>query len=75
MTNPSQDLRAAADAVERAISRLDTTEHPCPVCGCRVLANLPEGRIAEQFGPLPERLRNAANRLDNAAKSRHEETV
>jgi len=73
---PSHELRRAAEAVARALTMLDTSEHTCPACGCRVLENLQEGRIAEQLGPLPEKLRTAAHRIDrNAATSRHEDTL
>lgn len=63
------DLRLAADLVERALSRLNPKTNACECCGVRVFENFDEGKVAEQLGPVPDRLRGAATRLSTSVGS------
>lgn len=59
-------LEAAARLVERALSKLDRTETPCPHCQARLFANREVARVAEQLEGYAEKLTNAADRLAKA---------
>lgn len=64
---PADQLRSAARLVERALDQLDLKEAPCAHCGTRLFHNMPEAKINEALANTPERLRSAADRLDELA--------
>ena len=59
-------LRNAARLVERALIQLDMQEAACPHCDARTFANREHARVYEAVTNIPERLRNAAERLQEA---------
>ena len=59
-------LRSAARLVERALVKLNMTEAACPHCDSRTFANREHARVYEAVTNIPERLRNAAERLAEA---------
>lgn len=65
---PALLLRAAAASVTAALEQLDSTDHGCPTCGCRVLSNFTEGRTHEQLAELPQKLVRAASRIEYAMR-------
>ena len=66
---PSGLLRAAARLVERALIKLDMTEAPCPHCAARLFENMDAARVYEQLTDLPEKLRNAAERVEGSIQT------
>lgn len=63
--SPADLLRAAAALVEAALAQLDRTETLCGACGQKHGTVYDHWKIGQQFEALPEKLRNAAARLDN----------
>lgn len=59
-------LRSAARLVERALGQLNAARRVCPECSVLLYEDKDQGRVHEQFAETPRKLREAANRLDNA---------
>jgi hypothetical protein len=65
----AKDLRLAADLVESVLARLNPKTKTCECCGVKVFEHFDEGKVVEQLGPVPERLRGAATRLSTSGSS------
>jgi hypothetical protein len=63
-TNAVDQLRAAADLVEKALMKIDGSTAPCTGCGGNVARRPKEYRSYRNLLELPERLRKNAAELD-----------
>lgn len=66
-TDESALLREAAAKIEAALATLNTTQARCNCCRGKTFENYDHAKVFEMFSNSPEKLRQAANRLDNSA--------
>ena len=67
MKNQADLLREAAVRIETALILLNTAEHPCEQCGSSRYENFEHAKTYRQFCDTPQKLRDAADRLDRKA--------
>lgn len=62
-------LRRAARDIEDALKQLDTSPAgKCDSCGRAKWTNVEHAHVAENIGPVPERLRRAASKVEKTAR-------
>jgi cell division protein ZapA (FtsZ GTPase activity inhibitor) len=59
-------LRDAAREIDDALAQLDTYSSDCPTCGRKHFRNLTHARMREQLADLPEKLRRAADKVEQS---------
>ena len=69
---PADLLREAATRIETALVLLNTAEHPCGQCGSSRYENFEHAKTYKQFCDTPQKLRDAADRLDKKASFTHQ---
>jgi len=62
-------LRAAARHIEAALVLLDMRKQDCGECGTPHWANLDHARVYQQFTDTPQKLRDAARRIETAGNA------
>lgn len=60
-------MRSASALVRQALERLDVSERDCDACGSRHFANRAHAKVFEQFQRTPDKLAEAASRIENDA--------
>jgi DNA repair exonuclease SbcCD ATPase subunit len=60
-------LREAARAIDAALRKLDMHSADCPTCGRKHFRNLTHARTHEQLVDLPEKLRRAAEKVEQSS--------
>lgn len=61
-----ETLRDAAKSIESALAQLDTHSTDCQTCGRKHFRNLTHARAYEQLADLPEKLRRAADKVEQS---------
>jgi len=61
---PQQLLRDAAKTIEEATALLNTRSTPCGECGRKHYENLAQARAFEQLADVPDKLRRAAEKIE-----------
>lgn len=62
----TEDLRRAADLIERVLVQLDTRHTTCTQCKSKHFSDTTQFRVYERLSDTPEKLRAMADKLEGS---------